>query len=246
MGVRDETSRVDDWLGTGLAFSLPHVSWGATEENQMSLAKGLLVAAAALMVATPVLAQVPAAAPAPQAAPLQAAPAQAAPAQASAAPAGSAYSDGEMRAFARATVDLQLVDPRDVSGQARAIEATGMSVEKYNQMGDAMRGDPNLASRLNPYLASARAERPAIPGYTPNAYARSYARSSSASYRTTSHHSSSRHSKSHARKGKASHSGSKRGHKGSSARHGKSSSHKVTTHRKSAAHHTTSHHKRHR
>lgn len=204
----------------------------------MSLAKGLLVAAAAFMVATPVLAQVPEAA--------TAAPPAPAPAAAAPAPAASPYSDGEMRAFARATVDLQLVDPRDVSGQARAIEATGMSVEKYNQMGDAMRGDPNLASRLNPYLSTARAERPAIPGYTPNAYARSYGRSSSASYRSTSHHSSSRHAKSHSRKGKAGHATSKRGHKASSTRHGKSSSHKTTTHKKSGAHHTTTHRKRHR
>lgn len=190
------------------------------------LPKGLLAMAAALLVATPVLAQEP-----PPAAEPAAAAAPAAPATPASAP--SAYSDSQMRAFARATIDLQLVDPRDVSGQARAIETTGLSVEQYNQMGDAMRADPQLASRLNPYLASARTERPAIPGYTPGAYARSYA--SSSSYRTVAHHSS----KSHARKGRASHA-SKRGHKGSSSHHAKAASHR----KKTTAHHATTHHKR--
>ncbi|WP_227000060.1 DUF4168 domain-containing protein [Phenylobacterium soli] len=192
-----------------------------------SLQKGLLVAAAAMLVATPVLAQEPAPASQPAAAPVAAA-APAAPTP--------AYGEAQMRSFARATVDLQLVDPRDVSGQARAIEAAGMSVEQYNQMGDAMRGDPQLAARLNPYLANARAERPAIPGYTPNAYARSY----SSSYRPAVHHTSSRASKSHARKGKASRA-SRRGHKAASSRHARSTSHKKTT-----AHHSTTHRKRHR
>lgn len=187
------------------------------------LPKGLLAMAAAVLVATPVLAQEPP----PNAQPAAAA-APAAPA--TPAPAPSAYSDSQMRAFARATVDLQLVDPRDVSGQARAIETTGLSVEQYNQMGDAMRADPQLASRLNPYLASARTERPAIPGYTPGAYARSY----SSSYHPVSHHTS----RSHARKGKASHA-PRRGHKGSAGHHAKASSHK----KKTTAHHASTHHK---
>lgn len=199
----------------------------------MSLAKGLLVAAAAIMVATPVLAQVTDAPPA-------ATPPSAQAASGVGPRAAAPFNDGEMRAFARATIDLQLVDPRDVAGQTRAIEATGMSVEKYNRMGDAMRADASLASRLNPYLASARAERPAIPGYTTNPYVRAHARTSSRSHRASSHHTSSRH-KSHARKSKTRHTVSaKRGHK-STARHSR-----AATHKKTASHRATTHRKRHR
>lgn len=202
----------------------------------MSLTKGLLVAAAAIMVATPVLAQVADTGPAGSPPAITSAPGLASPAPSAA----SAFNDSEMRAFARATIDLQLVDPRDIAGQTRAIEATGMSVEKYNRMGDAMRADANLASRLNPYLASARAERPAIPGYTTNPYVRVRARTSSRSHRASSHHASSRH-KSHARKSKTRHAASsKRGHK-SAVRHAR-----AAVHKKTVAHRATTHRKRHR
>lgn len=197
----------------------------------MSLPKGLLAAAAAFLVATPALAQ----ASNPPSAPVAAQPAANQPVAAPAAP--SPYGDSQMRAFARATVDLQLMDPRDTAGMARAIEASGLSVEQYNQMGDAMRGDSALASRLTPYLANARAERPAIPGYTPDSYARSY----HSSYQSSVHHTASRHTRSHGRR--TSHA-TRHGHK--SGGHKAAAGHHSRSSRKASSHHHATSHRKHR
>jgi hypothetical protein len=154
-----------------------------------------------------------------------------------------AYDDRQMRAFAGATLDLQALGSQDPAAMTHVIEARGMSVQQYNQMGDAMRGDKALEGRLAPYLQSAQAER-AGGGYTPPAAGRQivwdnpYIRPHSATggsrqgyHRTTS----SRH-----RHGKASH---------KAASH-KAAAHKGATHKSSSKHraapHATTRHRRHR
>jgi len=112
-----------------------------------------LTAIAALMLSAAAQAQDAPAAPA--------APSAAAPAATAPAPAHKTYSPDQMSSFARATVELQNLGSQDPGQMTRAIQDAGMSVEDYNQMGDAMRGDPKLASSLNPYLDSANTERAA-------------------------------------------------------------------------------------
>ncbi len=70
-----------------------------------------------------------------------------------------AYSADQMERFAHATVELQALGQQDSASMSRVIQDAGMSVEEYNEMGDAMRGDPALASSLNPYLDAYNSER---------------------------------------------------------------------------------------
>jgi hypothetical protein len=152
----------------------------------------------------------------------------AAPARAAAHP---AYSDSQMSAFAHATVELQALGTQDPSAQTRAIERSGLRVEDYNSMGDAMRADPALAASLNPYLDQANAERTArITRIPPSA--RSYAapaRHTRAKAHSTRHRSVRSHGKHHA--GKATR------HASSRHRHTAKSTHRHATH-------TTTHHRR--
>jgi hypothetical protein len=98
-------------------------------------------------------AEAPAAAPPPSAAtpPASAASAPSTPTR--------AYSADQMYRFAHATVELQLLREQDPASMSRVIQDAGMRVEDYNEMGDAMRADPALASSLNPYLEDYNAER---------------------------------------------------------------------------------------
>jgi hypothetical protein len=70
-----------------------------------------------------------------------------------------AYGQQQLDAFARATVDLQALGSQDPAAMTQSIQANGLSVEQYNEMGDAMRGDPALAASLDPFLQHARVER---------------------------------------------------------------------------------------
>jgi len=117
-----------------------------------------------------------------------------APAAAQPAPAPT-YSDSQMQDFARATVELQALGSQDPASMTRVIQRAGMSVEDYNNMGDAMRANPALAASLNPYLDEANAERmsrvsrAAAPERAP----------ASPHRRVASRHTSSRHGKAHAK-----------------------------------------------
>lgn len=173
------------------------------------------------------------------------------PASSAAAPAHKSYSPDEMSSFAKATVELQNLGSQDPEQMTKAIQGAGMSVEDYNKMGDAMRGDPKLASSLTPYLDSANTERAA----------RVYAeRSRTPSFagqprRTTSHHAvavshkTSRHSRgatthkaSHTRTTKHTHV-TKASHKRttSAARH---ATRKTSAHKASSTAHKSRKHKR--
>ena len=122
------------------------------------------------------------------------------PAAAAPAPAHKSYSPDQMSSFARATVELQNLGSQDPDQMTRAIQGAGMSVEDYNQMGDAMRGDPKLASSLSPYLDSANTERAA------RIYAqRSQTPSFAGTPRRTSSHAAASHKASRSSAHKASH-----------------------------------------
>jgi hypothetical protein len=88
-------------------------------------------------------------------------PAAAPPAPAATAPPATtrAYSPEQMYRFAHATVELQSLRQQDPASMSSVIQDAGMSVEDYNEMGDAMRADPALASSLNPYLNTYNSER---------------------------------------------------------------------------------------
>jgi hypothetical protein len=74
------------------------------------------------------------------------------------------YDDQQMRVFAGATLDLQALGSQDPAAMTHVIEARGMSVRQYNEMGDAMRADKALEARLAPFLRAARTGRAG--GYT--------------------------------------------------------------------------------
>jgi hypothetical protein len=197
----------------------------------MGLKTALPFAAAAWLALTAFAATAQEAAPAVTAAPAAApAPAPVAPAPAPAAPAAT-YSDSQMAAFAHATVELQASGAQDPAAQTQVIERSGLRVEDYNAMGDAMRADPKLAASLNPYLDEADAERraritriPADAGrYTPptrHAAARSgHVRGS---HHRTAHGHGRHHaaSPSHGRHAKAGHhAAGRRGHTAAATRH---------------------------
>jgi hypothetical protein len=174
----------------------------------------------------------------------QEAPASPPAAAAAPAPAHKSYSPDQMSGFARATVELQNLGSQDPQAMTRAIQGAGMSVEDYNQMGDAMRADPALASNLTPYLDSATNER-AARIYAQRSQTPSYGsptrRTSShravASHKASTHKASGRrsgtHKASHTRASKKSAQVTKASHKASSGRH---TARKSTTHASSAAH----------
>lgn len=151
--------------------------------------------------------------------------APASPPAAAAAPSHRAYSADHMHDFARATVELQALGSQDPAEMTKAIQGAGMSVEDYNQMGDAMRSDPALASSLNPYLDSANSERVAR-FYRTQAQVQPAARSTAARHTTSTHKASSHKSSSHKATSR-------------STRHGKL--HKATTSRHYATKKSTSH-----
>jgi hypothetical protein len=161
---------------------------------------------------------------------------------AAAAPAQKAYSPDQMSSFARATVELQNLGSQDPEQMTRAIQGSGMSVEDYNQMGDAMRADPRLASNLTPYLDSANTER-AARIYAQRSRTPSFA--GTPRHATSSHHAAATHKASgrrtHASVHKASHTRStKHGHATKTAHHhATSTSHhaaRKATHATSSAH----------
>jgi len=183
-------------------------------------ARALLAPFAVLALSTVAQAQdapnaAPAAAPAPPA--LAAPPAPA-----------SAYSADEMHRFAHATVELQLLRQQDAASMSRAIQDAGMSVEDYNQMGDAMRADPALASRLNPYIDAYNSERSAPARST--RHAKAHARSS-------------RQAHASAHSGRHAHTATKASHKGKASRHA-SSGRKQHTASKPAKSSSRPHHRR--
>lgn len=153
---------------------------------------------------------------------------------AAAAPSHRAYSPDQMNSFARATVELQNLGSQDPGAMSRTIQGSGMSVEDYNQMGDAMRGDPALATSLNPYLDSANSAR-AARIYAQRSQTPTFARQprhvashhAAASHKVARHKASSRHSRSSSAH-KASHT-----HTTKKTTHATKASHKATT-----AHHT--------
>ena len=168
-----------------------------------------------------------------------------------AAPAHKAYSPDQMSSFARATVELQNLGSQDPDQMTRAIQGAGMSVEDYNQMGDAMRGDPKLASSLTPYLDSANTER-AARIYAQRSQTPSFAgkprRASShqavASRKASGHKATKRHSRSSAHKAARS---TRHGHAAKASHKRTSATHhtaKKTTHRSSSTAHKSKRHRR--
>jgi glucose/arabinose dehydrogenase len=165
-----------------------------------------------------------------------------------AAPSHRSYSPDQMNSFARATVELQNLGTQDPEAMSRTIQGSGMSVEDYNQMGDAMRADPALATSLNPYLDSANsaraariyAQRSQTPSFAEPRHASSHraVASHASSHKASSRHSrSSTHKASHTRTTKHGHT-TKASHKATAARHtGK----KTTTHTSSSAHKSKRH-----
>ena len=144
-----------------------------------------------------------------------------------AAPSHRSYSPDQMNSFARATVELQNLGTQDPEAMSRTILESGMSVEDYNQMGDAMRADPALATSLNPYLDSANSARAA----------RIYAqRSQTPSFAEPRHASSHRAVASHTASSRRSSSGST--HKASHTRATKHGHTTKASHKATAAHHT--------
>jgi uncharacterized protein DUF4168 len=141
-------------------------------------------------------------------------------------PPQAVYSDPQMRAFAKATLDLQALGSQDAGAMSRAIEATGMSVERYNAMGDAMRADPALAARLNPYLDNERMARFASRSYAPASYEAYAAGSGSRRHHAGSHWS--RH------QGGGRHHG---GHASHGSGHGAPSHHHAAAHTGRHSHH---------
>jgi len=197
-------------------------------------ARALLAPFAVLALSTVAQAQdapnaAPAAAPAPPA--LAAPPAPA-----------SAYSADEMHRFAHATVELQLLRQQDAASRSRASQDAGMSVEDYNQMGDAMRADPALASRLNPYIDAYNSER-----------AQRLMAARRSDYERSAPARSTRHAKAHARSsrqahasahsGRHAHKATKASHKGKASRHA-SSGRKQHTASKPAKSSSRPHHRR--
>jgi len=157
-----------------------------------------------------------------------------------AAPSHRTYSPDQLNSFARATVELQNLGSQDPGAMTRTIQGSGMSVEDYNQLGDAMRADPALATSLNPYLDSANSAR-AARIYAQRSQTPSFAeprRASShravASHKASSRHSrsSSTHKASHTRATKHGHA-TKASHKATAAHH----TAKRTTHASSTATH---------
>jgi hypothetical protein len=149
------------------------------------------------------------------------------PAQPAPTAAHPAYGQQQLDAFARATVDLQALGSQDPAAMTRSIQANGLSVEQYNEMGDAMRGDPALAASLDPFLQHARVERVASDAaagrYQPHpgaaaTYSRGSATHAAASPVSSKSHAgkASRHGKRHAASaGKSTHG---RHHAGKAAR----------------------------
>jgi hypothetical protein len=173
-----------------------------------------------------------------------------------AAPSHRAYSPDQMNSFARATVELQNLASQDPEAMSRTIQSSGMNVEDYNQMGDAMRADPALATSLNPYLDSASSARTAriyaqrshTPSFSePPRRAASHhavAGHKASSHKVANHKTSSRHSRSSSTH-KASHTSSTRhasktSHKATTARH---ATRKTTPHASSVAAHKSKRHK---
>ena len=163
-----------------------------------------------------------------------ASPPAAAAAAAAAAPARKSYSPDQMSSFARATVELQNLGSQDPEQMTRAIQGAGMSVEDYNQMGDAMRSDPKLASSLSPYLDSANTER-AARIYAQRSQTPSFAGTPrrTRSHATASHKATTSH-KSH----KASRSGAYKASHTRSTKHAHvtKASHKASSHKASTSH----------
>ena len=176
----------------------------------------------------------------------QAQDAPAAPPAAAAAPAPShrSYSPDQMNSFARATVELQNLGTQDPEAMSRTIQGSGMSVEDYNQMGDAMRADPALATSLNPYLDSANSAR-AARIYAQRSQTPSFAepRHASSHRAVASHTASNRHSRggahkaSHTRATRHGHA-AKASHKATAAHH---TAKRTATHASSAAHKSKRH-----
>ena len=176
----------------------------------------------------------------------QAQDAPASPPVAAAAPTPShrSYSPDQMNSFARATVELQNLGTQDPEAMSRTIQGSGMSVEDYNQMGDAMRADPALATSLNPYLDSANSAR-AARIYAQRSQTPSFAepRHASSHRAVASHTASSRHSRggahkaSHTRATRHGHT-TKASHKATTAHH---TAKRTTTHASSAAHKSKRH-----
>jgi hypothetical protein len=176
-----------------------------------------------------------------------------------------AYSADQMHDFARATVELQAQGSQDPAEMTRTIRGAGMSVEDYNQMGDAMRADPALASSLNPYLDSANSERVAR-FYRAQAQVQPAAHSTGTRHPTSSHTVSShkvsshkatasrshttRHGKAHARTAQRSHgkAANSRHQATRSASHAASSRHAASSKTKSrhaaTPAHASKHHRR--
>ena len=153
-----------------------------------------------------------------------------------------AYGQQQLDAFARATVDLQALGSQDSAAMTQSIQANGLSVEQYNEMGDAMRGDPALAASLDPFLQHARVERVATDAaagrYQPHpGAAATYSRGSE-----TQAAASPVSSKSHA--GKASRHGKRHAASAGKSTHGRHHAGKTsrTTHHAAAAHHSSTHH----
>ena len=161
------------------------------------------------------------------------------------------YTPDQMSSFARATVELQNLGSQEPEQMSRAIQGAGMSVEDYNQMGDAMRGDPKLASSLTPYLDSANTER-AARIYAQRSQTPSFAgkprRASShqavASRKASGHKATKRHSRSSAHKAARS---TRHGHAAKASHKRTSATHhtaKKTTHRSSSTAHKSKRHRR--
>ncbi|RAK59758.1 hypothetical protein DJ021_08055 [Phenylobacterium hankyongense] len=160
------------------------------------------------------------------------------PAPAAPAPSHPAYGQQQLDAFARATVDIQALGSQDPDAMTRSIQANGLSVEQYNEMGDAMRGDPALAASLDPFLQHARVERVASDAaagrYQPHPGAAATSSRASRTRAASSHVSSgkaSRHGKRHATSA----------HRSASSRHHVGKTSRTTGHHATARHSASRH-----